>query len=293
MSENVIPVSNTSIFDKLAAEYRAIGKSYESLVARPKLVNPWPTSVEGVRPSVQIADEHLGKQELPKRPVGASLGGLTELIGVVNAGMTSEEVVRNVNGFTSSLREPGLVSHDIHDDGSKPYVPRWVRTPRKLNLQKPDPVVMALKDAHAQTSLLEKPAAEEVILEDNVHQLDLENHYNGGWGQWLYDTIKKTAEDHPNHINQRVTVKGEFDGTTTVTITGVQKPEEIPTNWAYEAASQFYREHPNAIVEGTKLVQYGNDYKIVVDCVEPITSVGEDTPESLYMPSPAWANDEE
>lgn len=69
MSDNVLPVSNTSIFDQLCKEYAATGNPYEKMVARPVLVSPWPQSV--------LSTPSWAKEPLPVREPGESLEELT------------------------------------------------------------------------------------------------------------------------------------------------------------------------------------------------------------------------
>lgn len=85
MSDNVLPVSNTSIFDQLCKEYAATGNPYEKMVARPVLVSPWPQTLQGIRPVVQVVDEiqsfpqipSWAKEPLAVREPGESLEELT------------------------------------------------------------------------------------------------------------------------------------------------------------------------------------------------------------------------
>jgi hypothetical protein len=73
--------SNSPIFEQLNREFIARGQSYERMVSRPVLVNPWPSSVEGIRPAgvvmheLQIAPHtpSWAKESLPVREPGESL----------------------------------------------------------------------------------------------------------------------------------------------------------------------------------------------------------------------------
>lgn len=264
MSDSTIPVSNTPIFDQMKAEFAARGKHYESMVARPVLVNPWPKTLKGARPAGEIVDEvPVVSQYTSVLDYGPDFDGGSSLVRPIP--LWAQMARKGVDIRKSSVSIPNVgVSTEEALKGMQRIADVSI-----LTMERPA-VVLERGEHHPQDG-------EVVLYEDNVHPLDLEKAgYNTS--SYMGRILRQLEAENSGNVPKSIQIREELDGTMSLIVRGDKVVVQT------DSGRKYY-----GVVQDVKELEDGS----TSFSIEP-KSIGENEAESLYMKLPGfWADDKE
>lgn len=149
------------------------------------------------------------------------------------------------------------------------------------------PVYMSPEELADHGIVVEKP-----VIEENIHPADLEKqainldlHISG--------MVKQFEEKYPGVGPIHISRFDELDGTLTIRVTKGQLEEQ--TDEAVNAAPKplFAKHLPGAPKEQHEYFHVRGEAAVLQPVVKITSSIGEDTPDVLYMKPSTWGSDEE